>query len=219
MKGRFDDHHAILIGIILDHVEHLETAIADLDRQIDAVIAEPDTSDGEGDESVVVVPFVRARDRLVTIPGVGKRAAEVIISEIGIDMSRFPTAAHLASWAGMCPGNNITGGKHRSGRTTKGDTWLRDVLSQCAWAAARTRDTYLSKQFWRLARRIGKKTAAVAVGHSILVSVWHMLTNNVGYHDLGGDWFARHVNDDHRRDQAVRNLHDLGYQVTLDKVA
>lgn len=230
LKGRFDDHHAMLIGIILEHVEHLEAAIAVLDRQIDAVMAdpepdpEPDTGESDGDGGGgggdgVVVPFVRARDRLVTIPGVGKRAAEVIISEIGIDMSRFPTAGHLASWAGMCPGNNVTGGKHRSGRTTKGDVWLRDVLSQCAWAAARTRDTYLSKQFWRLARRIGKKKAAMAVGHSILVSVWHMLTNDVDYHDLGGDWFARHVNDDHRRDQAVRNLHDLGYQVTLDKVA
>lgn len=228
LTGRFDDHHATLIRIILDHVEHIEAAIAELDGQIEAVMSEPDNTDDsdssggdddDDDDGEVVSSLVRARERLVTIPGVGKRAAEVIISEIGIDMTQFPTAGHLASWAGMCPGNNVTGGKHRSGRTTKGDVWLRDVLSQCAWAAARTRDTYLSKQFWRLARRISKKKAAVAVGHSILVSIWHMLSNDVDYQDLGGDWFTRHVNDDYRRDQAVRNLHDLGYQVTLDKAA
>ena len=226
LTGRFDDHHATLIRIILDHVEHIEAAIAELDGQIEAVMSEPDNTDDsdssggdddDDDDGEVVSSLVRARERLVTIPGVGKRAAEVIISEI--DMTQFPTAGHLASWAGVCPGNNVTGGKHRSGRTTKGDVWLRDVLSQCAWAAARTRDTYLSKQFWRLARRISKKKAAVAVGHSILVSIWHMLSNDVDYQDLGGDWFTRHVNDDYRRDQAVRNLHDLGYQVTLDKAA
>jgi transposase len=215
LRGRFGDHHATLIGIILDHVEHLEAAIAALDRQIDTVMDEVDPVD----TAEVVAPFARARDRLATIPGVGKRAAEVIIAEIGIDMSQFPTAGHLASWAGMCPGNNVTGGKQRSGRTRKGDVWLRDVLTQCAWSAARTRDTYLAAQFWRLARRIGKKKAAMAVGHSILVAAWHMLTDDIDYHDLGADWFARHVNDDHRRDQAIRNLHDLGYRVTLERAA
>ena len=213
LHGRFAEHHAILIGIILDHIEHLEAAIAALDAQIDAVIDEPDPQEGSS------IPFARARDRLDTIPGVGKRAAEVIIAEIGTDMSRFPTAGHLASWAGMCPGNNITGGKNRSGRTTKGNMWLRDVLVQCAWSAARTRDTYVAAQFWRLARRIGKKKAAMAVGHSILVAAWHILTHDVDYADLGADWFTRNVNDDHRRDQAIRNLHDLGYRVTLEKVA
>lgn len=213
LHGRFADHHAVLVGIILDHIEHLEAAIAALDTEIDTVIDEPDTEEGSS------LPFARARDRLDTIPGVGKRAAEVIIAEIGTDMTRFPTAGHLASWAGMCPGNNITGGKHRSGRTTKGDVWLRDILVQCAWSAARTRDTYLSAQFWRLARRIGKKKAAVAVGHSILVAAWHILRDDVDYADLGADWFARNVNDDHRRDQAIRHLHELGYRVTLHKAA
>lgn len=216
LRGRFAGHHAMMIGIILDHIEHLEAAIATLDGQVDTIMGEgvPPGSDED-----VVAPFVRARDRLDTIPGVGKRAAEVIIAEIGIDMTRFPTAGHLASWAGMCPGNNVTGGKARSGRTTKGDVWLRDVLVQCAWSASRCRDTYLAAQFWRLARRIGKKKAAIAVGHSILVASWHMLTDDVDYTDLGGDWFARKANDDHRRDQAIRSLHDLGYRVTLDKVA
>jgi transposase len=215
LVGRFGEHHALMIGIILDHIEYLETAIGSLDAQIDTVMAERDESDTvEG-----ATPFERARDRLTTIPGVGKRAAEVMISEFGIDMTRFPTSGHLASWAGMCPGNNITGGKRRSGKTTKGDVWLRDVLGQCAWAAARTRDTYLAAQFWRLTHRIGKKKAATAVGHSILVAAWHMLSSDTDYQDLGDDWFTRKVNDDHRRDQAIRNLHDLGYRVTLDRVA
>lgn len=213
LRGRFAAHHATLIGIILNHIEHLEAAIGALDTQIDTIMSEP------GDDPDAVAPFARARDRLDTIPGVGKRAAEVIIAEIGIDMTRFPTAGHLASWAGMCPGNNVTGGKNRSGRTTKGDVWLRDILVQCAWTASRARDTYLAAQFWRLARRIGKKKAAMAVGHSILIATWHILTHDVDYDDLGGDWFARKLNDDHRRDQAIRNLHDLGYRVTLDKVA
>lgn len=212
LRGRFGDHHAVLIGIILDHIEHLETAIAALDARVDELMDRPDPDDDGGG-------FARARDHLDTIPGVAKRAAEVIVAEIGVDMSRFPTAGHLASWAGMCPGNNITGGKSRSGATTKGNVWLRDVLVQCAWSAARTKDTYLSAQFWRLARRIGKKKAAMAVGHSILVAAWHMLTDDVDYADLGADWFARKVNDDHRRDQAIRNLHDLGYRVTLEHVA
>ena len=136
LRGRFRDHHALLIGLCLDHTGHLEAAIATLDDQVDALFA--------ANESEAGVPFERARDRLDTIPGVGKRAAETIIAEIGVDMSRFPTARHLASWAGMAPGTNITGGKRQSGKTTKGDVWLKDMLSQCAWSAARTRDTYLS---------------------------------------------------------------------------
>ena len=219
LRGRFAGHHATMIRIILDHIEHLETAIGTLDGQVDTIMDEPDPDAAIDSDAVVVAPFARARDRLDSIPGVGKRAAEVIIAEIGIDMTRFPTAGHLASWAGMCPGNNVTGGKPRSGRTTKGDVWLRDILVQCAWTASRTRDTYLAAQYWRLARRIGKKKAAVAVGHSILIACWHILTHDTDYADLGGDWFARKANNDHRRDQAIRNLHDLGYRVTLDKVA
>ena len=211
LRGRFRDHHALLIGLCLEHTAHLEAATATLDDSIDALFAANTSEAG--------VPFERARDRLDTITGVGKRAAETIIAEIGVDMSRFPTAAHLASWAGMAPGNNITGGKRGSGKTTKGDVWLRDVLTQCAWAAARTRDTYLSAQFWRLARRIGKKKAAVAVGHSILVICWHLLTEDADYDDLGGDYFTRRANPDRQRDRAIQQLHDLGYQVTLKQTA
>lgn len=211
LRGRFRDHHGLLIGLCLEHTAHLEAATAKLDTKVDALFAVNTSEAG--------VPFERARDRLDTIPGVGKRAAETIIAEIGVDMSRFPTARHLASWAGMAPGTNITGGKRQSGRTTKGDVWLRDMLTQCAWSAARTRDTYLSAQYWRLARRIGKKKAAIAVGHSILVICWHLLNEDADYDDLGGDYFVRRINPDRQRDRAVHQLHELGYQVTLKQTA
>jgi transposase len=211
LRGRFRDHHALLIGLCLDHLGHLETAAATLDTHIDALFAANTSEAG--------VPFERARDRLDTITGVGKRAAETIIAEIGVDMSRFPTAGHLASWAGMAPGTNITGGKRHSGKPTKGNAWLRDILTQCAWSAARTRDTYLSAQFWRLARRIGRKKAAIAVGHSILVIAWHLLTEDCDYDDLGGDYFHRRANPDRHRDHLIEQLHQLGYIVTLKKTA
>jgi transposase len=203
LYGRFSAHHGLMVRLALDHLEQLESSIAVLDAEVDKVMA----------------PFAEARDRLDTITGVGKRAAECIVAEIGADMSRFPTAAHLASWAGMCPGNNITGGKRRSGSTNKGDRWLGEVLNECAWAAAHSRDTYLAAQFWRLARRIGKKKAAVAVGHSILVIAWHLLSKSCDYDDLGGDWFGRGTNPDHRRDNLVKQLQSLGYAVTLRAVA
>jgi transposase len=199
LRGRSRDHHATMLRIILDHVEYLERSIVALDVEIDRVIA----------------PFSEARDRLDTITGVGKRSAECIIAEIGVDMTRFPTAAHLASWAGMCPGNNITGGKQRSGRTNKGDRWLGEILFQCADAARHTRDTYLAAQYWRLRRRMGHRKALVAVGHSILVICWHLLTDNSDYDDLGGDWFTRRTDTDKRRDHLIRQLHDPGYRVNL----
>jgi transposase len=203
LHGRFQEHHALLIRLCLDHVEHLEAAITQLDAHCNEVMA----------------PFAEARDCLDTIPGVGKRAAETIIAEIGVDMTRFPTAAHLASWAGLCPGNNLSGGKRRSGRTNHGNAWLRDVLTECAWSAARARDTYLSAQFWRLARRIGKKKAAIAVAHSILVICWHVLTETTHYTDLGADYFTRRATTQRHQDRLVQQLQQLGYQVTLKRVA
>jgi transposase len=202
LRGRFGDHHALLVRLALGHLEQLEGTIAALDRRVDEVMA----------------PFARARDRLDTITGVGKRAAETIVAEIGTDMTVFPTAGHLASWAGRCPGNNLTGGKRRSGKPTKGNRWLGEMLTECAWAAARSRDSYLSAQFWRLARRIGKKKAAMAVGHSILVIAWHLLTDDCDYADLGGDYFVRR-DADRARQRAVAQLQALGYQVTLQPLA
>ena len=202
LRGRFTEHHALLVGLALDHLEHLEAAIARLDGEVDKVMG----------------PFSQARDRLDTITGVGKRAAESIIAEIGVDMSVFPTAGHLASWAGRCPGNNVTGGKRHSGRPTKGNRWLGEVLIECAWAAARSRNTYLSAQYWRLSRRIGKKKAAAAVGHSILVIAWHLLNYECEYEDLGGDYFVQR-DTNRTRQRAVSQLQALGYRVVLEPAA
>jgi len=202
LTGRFREHHALLVRLCLEHIEQIEASIATLDAEVDKVMA----------------PFAVARDLLDTVTGVGKRAAECVIAEIGVEMSVFPTAGHLASWAGSCPGNNVTGGKRRSGKTTKGDVWLQEILVECAWAAAHSRDTYLSAQFWRLARRIGKKKAAVAVGHSILVICWHLLSEGCTYEDLGGDFFAKR-DTDRQRQRAIAQLEALGYKVSLQQVA
>jgi transposase len=154
-------------------------------------------------------------DRLKTIPGVDQRIAEGLIAEIGPDMGRFPTSGHLASWAGMCPGNNQSAGKHRSGRTTKGDRWLRQTLAQAAWAASHTKGTSLSAQYHRLAARRGKKRAVVALGHTLLVIVYHVLKDRATYEDLGADYLDR-LEPERLTRQLVRRLERLGHKVTLE---
>jgi transposase len=159
-------------------------------------------------------PTSDAIDRLITIPGVDRCTAEVFVAELGIDMSVFPTSGHLASWAGVCPGNNRSAGKARSGRTTKGDRWLRRALTQAAWAASRTKDTYLSSQYRRMSARRGKKRALVALGHTILVIVYHMLKRGTIYQELGGTYLDR-LEPERMTQQLVRRLEKLGHQVFL----
>jgi len=202
LTGRFGEHHALMIGIALAHLDDLDHAIGRLDTQI----------------AVETAPFAAAVAHLDTIPGVGLRSAEEMVAEIGTDMGVFPTAAHLASWAGMCPGNNASAGKRNSGRTRKANVWLKATLTECAWAAARSRRTYLAAQFWRFARRLGKKRAATAVGHSILIIAWHLLSRDCDYVELGGDYFATR-DAEHNRRRALSQLQALGYQVTLEPAA
>jgi transposase len=198
LVGRFQDEHALIVGQILAHIDFLDEAIERLSAEIEEQIA----------------PFAAQRDLLMSIPGVKQRAAEVLISEIGVDMSVFPTPKHLASWAKVSPGNDQSAGKRRSGKTGKGDKWLRATLNESANAAARTKDSYLAAQYQRLRGRRGHSKAVTAVGHSILTAAWHMLQNGELYHDLGGDYFIRQ-NPDRLTKRLVRQLQALGHQVTL----
>src|SRR4051812_5673323 len=153
LRGRVTEHHRFLLRLHLDHLQHLEALVARVGERIETAMA----------------PFADAAGRLATIPGVSERIAEVLVAEVGADMDQFPTSRHLASWAGMCQGNNESAGKRRSGRTTRGSRWLRTALVQAAWAASRSKGTYLSAQFKRVSARRGAKRAAIAVGHTLLV--------------------------------------------------
>jgi transposase len=206
LEGRFSEHHGLMCEMYLAHVDHLSASIARLDDEIDEVMS----------------PFGEQARRLVTIPGVGKRTAEVIVAEIGVDMSRFPTAGHLASWAGMCPGNHESAGKRRSGRARKGDHALRAALCEAAWAATRTKDTYLAAQFRHLRRRFGRggdNKAVFALGHTMLVIAWHLLSNDCDYNDLGGDYFTRRNDAEARKRYLIRQLEALGQHVTVESAA
>ena len=161
-----------------------------------------------------LAPFAAAVEWLQTIPGVSATAAAASIAEIGVDASRFPSAKHLASWAGVCPGNRQSGGKRLSGKPTKGNVWLRAVLGEVAWAAARTRGTSLRAQFERLARRRGRKKAVVAVGHTILVIIYQLLRTGRPYAELGADYFDT-LDSTRLRHHHVQRLNQLGYEVTL----
>lgn len=203
LDGRFEEHHGFLLRIHLDHIDHLDSAIDRLDRQIEELMD----------------PFREARELLRTIPGVGQKVAEVIIAETGGDMSRFPTPGHLASWAGLCPGNNESAGKRRSGKPRPGDVWLIDALVEAAWGVSRTKDGYLKARFWQLARRIGKKKAAIAIAHNILVIAWHLLTTNQPYQDLGAEWTHRKEDPTRRAQYLVRQLEALGHRVEITPAA
>jgi transposase len=202
LHGRFDAEHALVVGQILAHIDFLDESIERLSLAIEEQIA----------------PLAAAVELLCTIPGVERRAAEVLIAETGGDMTAFPTAGHLASWAGVCPGNNESAGKRRSGRTRKGSKWLRGTLIEAARAAARTRDTYLSAQYRRVRARRGANRASLAVAHSLLVAVWHMLQTGETYTDPGGDYYTRRDPERTTR-RLVAQLERLGHTVTLQQGA
>lgn len=191
LVGRFDDHHAFLARHALDHIDRL-------DEEIEAFATRIETE---------LTPLTRQQEILATIPGVARRTSEVILAETGGDMTRFPSPAALASWAGVAPGNNESAGRNLSGATTHGDVWLLGALGDAAAAAARTKGTYLGVYYKRIARRRGPKRALVAVMHKILIAVWHMLTHDISYQDLGPEYFNQQPGQAERRKQ--RLLHEL----------
>jgi transposase len=197
LAGRVDAQQRFLLGIQLRRIETLEADIA----QVSAEIAER------------LRPFDAALERLDTIPGVGRRIAEILVAEVGLDMGRFPSASPLASWAGMCPGNNESAGKRKSGRTRKGSPWRRSALVEAAQAARHAKTTYLAAQYGQVAARRGGKRATIAVGPSILGIVYHILRDPQSYQELGADWFVvrRAKRKEHR---LVEELRGLGYTVT-----
>lgn len=200
--GNFGEHHAFLCRLHLQRIDQLTAAIEELSARIEEQMR----------------PFARQLEHLATIPGVGQSIAEVIVAETGADMSRFRTAAHLASWAGVCPGHHESAGKRRSGKTRHGNRWLTAALGTAAMAAARTKDTtYLGARYQRLAPRLGKKKAIVAVEHSILIAVWHMLTDDVDYADLGGGYFAR-LDPERAMRRIVCQANALGFTVHFEPI-
>jgi len=202
LKAETGDHQRLMIREHLAHINYLDEAIGRLNREIEERLR----------------PFEDTLSHLQTITGVGKRTAETILAEVGTDMSRFPTHRHLASWAGLCPGNNESAGKQRSGHTRKGSPWLRSALVESAWAAAKTKQTYLSAQYHRLAARRGGKRAALAVAHSILVIAYYIMARGQTYEDLGGNYFDERDRRQVER-RLVKRLEGLGYSVTLEEVA
>lgn len=199
LQGRVTEHHRFLLKLLLDELTHLEDLIERLTARITQVLPSP---------------FAQAIELLATIPGIEVRAAENIVAEVGVDMAVFPTAGHLSSWAGMCSGQRESAGKRQSGRTRKGNQWLRTTLVQVAWAASHTKNTYLSSQYRRLAGRRGKKRALLAVGHTILVIVYHLLQDRKKYQDLGADYLDR-LDTNRLTRQLVRRLERLGHEVAL----
>jgi transposase len=200
LLGRFRAHHAILVREMLARIDAAEATVARLCAEIEARLE----------------PFRAQVELLMSIPGVGLRTAEVIIAETGADMSAFGSPHRLAAWAGLCPGNNESAGRHRPGHTRKGNKWLGAALVESAHAAGRTKNTYLAAQYWRLTGRRGKKRAAVAVAHSILVITYHLLDRREPYRDLGGDYFTSRLSTDAHVRRLVAQLERLGQHVTLN---
>jgi transposase len=210
LEGRFGDHHALMCRLHLDHIDHLEAMTTALDAQIEAMMA----------------PFRAARDLLTTVPGIGPLAAAAVISEIGADVREFfPDAAHLASWAGLCPGNHESAGKRRSGKPRHGNQHLQPVLVECAWAAVR-HEGYLRSLYHRHVTKWGgyrsplaKKKAIIVVAHALLVIIWHVLATGKPYDELGADYFTRRQDPERETRRLIARLEALGHQVTLQPAA
>jgi transposase len=198
LQGRMTEHHRWMLQLQREQLEFLEGQIAQLEAKIQEHLR----------------AYQQAVELCMTIPGIEAVAAANLIAEIGVNMDQFPSAQHLASWAGLCPGNNESAGKRLSGKARNGSVWLRRSLCQAAWAASHSKNTYLSAQFRRLAARKGKKRAIVAVGHTILVILFHMLKNQQPYRDLGADYFDRHNSEQLKR-SLIRRLERLGLQVSV----
>ena len=206
LRGKLRDHHRFMLRQLLDQADYLDQQIDAFEQRIDQMM-----SDGGG-------PFAQAAARLDPIPGINRRAAQGILAEIGHDMSRFASAAHLASWAGLCPGNDESAGKRRSGRTRFGNRWLKQMLVQCAWAASRTKRSYFHGMYQRLAARRGHKRALIAIAHAMLSTIWHLLSRASDYVDLATT--PRHQPDPQRLTRhLVQRLQQLGYDVALSPAA
>jgi transposase len=198
-SGHFGDHHAFLCRQIIDHIDHLDASIASLSAEIARRLA----------------PFETAITILSSITGVSRTTAEVLIAEMGVDMSRFPTAGHLCAWAGVAPASHESAGKHRPAGTREGAPWLRRSLIEAAKAASRTKGSYFNAQYARIARRRGPNKATVAVANSILAVAWHLLTNGALYNDPGADYFERRNDPAREAKRLQRRIEALGFEVTV----
>lgn len=202
LTGRFTGVHGQLVSHMLSHIDYLEEVIEDLCKEL----------------KVLLVPYEPQIALLQTVPGVERRTAEVIVGEIGVDMSQFPEDRNLCSWAGVCPGNRRSAGKRKPEKIRKGGTWLKPALTEATWAAVKENRSYLSAQYHRLVPGKGKKKAAVAVSHSMLVCIYHVLQKETAYRDLGTDYFLRR-NQEATKRRCLRQLEQMGYAVALQPVA
>lgn len=202
LTGRFSDHHSFLVRAHFDLIDKHDQVISEITDRIEAMIE----------------PFRDARTLISSIPGISNRVAEVIIAETGADMSRFPSPAHLASWAGVCPGNNESAGVVKSSKTTHGNAHLKGALGIAAFAASQTKNTYLAAKYRRIAARRGKKRAGVALQHDMLNAIWHMLQTGELYNDPGADFFTT-LRPERTKGRALHQLEQLGYTVTLEKAS
>jgi len=198
LRGRVTPHHRFLLKLHLDQIDALDAAIASIDKEVEGNLE----------------PFRAAIELLSAIPGISQLSARVILSEIGLDMSRFETAGHLVSWAGLCPRNDESAGKRRSTRMRKGAPWLKTILIQCGWAAMRTKGSYFQAQYYRLRSRRGARKAVCAVAASLLTTIYHMLNNGACYQDLGANHFDQRAKTKHVQ-RLVNRLESLGYDVKI----